>query len=1470
MRKYKPIILGAMIMLLFVSQAWANSAPSAGTVTPETDISIPGQKIYITTTHSDPDGWENLRYAALLVNTSVNGANCCYVLYNQDTNVLYLRNDGNTGWYTGGLGTSTVLANSYAKLHCADTTVSDDGISTLTVRWAITFRKDFAGSVYNVYPRSKDDLSAVSPWEDKGDREVLTAPERAVWVWSMADDIVLDSPGGSRADFFNFCATPHGNDDRAVTRVYLSAGVPGKDLVNNYVSDLRSFIADADSRGLKVECLTGDKYWATPEYRIAGEDRCDDILDYNSNCSTDSQRFKGIHYDVEPHGLHYSRGDPYDWDADNATLWTQYLTLLENCQTKVNTYNGGHTAIKFGADIAFWYDVDGHPGTPNDVQSRVDYVAIMDYRETGINIVNGAATEITNGNTLGKKVVIGVETAQAVPPDPETISFYDEGNEYMEEQLGYTAVAFKDDASFDGLAIHYYEDTAAGEVAYRGLWTDSFPGYHPTVKVLFPNGDEGIDFVPGATYNIRWITSDRDTNGDNLDIDIDYSSDGGANWTSIPTDGVNDGIYAWNTPGGLLDGAEYRVRVTATDPTPLSGSDRSDFNFRFRSTSDAVPDWSNAQNTADDGARPIIIPNGDILHMVWYWPGWGEGSSYVIYYKKSTDRGDTWSSPFALATDPGGSDGTIQPRKPALAVRDNTLAVVWVEGTSNGAKQVKVRISTDGGGTWGSASEIQDTYTNYRWADFPDITIDASNNIHVVWGARSTLYPYPWVIHYNSKTAGGGWAGRVTISEITASHVRATPAVTTDPNGIHVVWGEFTWSGGLSYKIKYRKKVASWGTVMQLGQGTVTIDVEWAKKYFPNIYSDSSDSNKLHVVWQYATDDPETDTAPIDSDIYYTSSVNGGSTWLGTQIDLADGYTPAICADESELRLIYYYPSATTTMGDIRYIKSTDGGSNWSGEATLTNDAHTPYSSADADFYTMIGFPSLASGSMVAAWRRFSSKSIVFSYKGVFSVPENLFADLTYGQTDSIDLRWDKPQGYTPNSYTLFRSVDDGGFSSLATNIYDVEYTDSGLSDSNYYKYKVKAVEGAIESGFSNISNPLYPGENFLVDYFEGFEGATYSKIGTSDLTWSPGDTDEQQGDYSLRLDYTYQVTDPLNWGAVLRGTLPATIDISNYETISIWVQSVIAGNTGIAVQFFETGRPEGNEAWSSSSPTITSTGWQQYEFYLTDFGRTTVMGNDHFDRDSIGGFQLLFSDTTANGTYRVDRLELHRAPPSLVVTPADLQFGTIAGSASNRRFQTPALNIKYGGFDTPWTVRVWTDNSPGPETPPVQDADKAGLRGLIDTSVYVPLKVWCSNYGPSAFSPPPGPNEESNYFWEGYDFNGDGDREDSVTSGSYSEAGLGFDINGDGDIGDTITPSTAQPLSEEPSWLRVPEKDEMDPNNRYTWRSFSWNDGLGDDAGLGGDFDIYLAIDTFGVKPQGTAVTPGYSTVLTVEYLNQ
>ncbi|MDD5513487.1 MAG: hypothetical protein PHD09_06940, partial [Candidatus Omnitrophica bacterium] len=144
-----------------------NTAPKVGTIAPDSGSAQPDTRVYFTTTFSDVDGYNDLQYGALLVNTSVNGAKCFYAYYLPGTNKLYLRNDANTAWLGGFAPKSNkAIRNSYAKLDCSKTTVSYSG-TTLTIRWCVVFRSTFTGSK-NCYLYAKDTAGARTAWEKKG------------------------------------------------------------------------------------------------------------------------------------------------------------------------------------------------------------------------------------------------------------------------------------------------------------------------------------------------------------------------------------------------------------------------------------------------------------------------------------------------------------------------------------------------------------------------------------------------------------------------------------------------------------------------------------------------------------------------------------------------------------------------------------------------------------------------------------------------------------------------------------------------------------------------------------------------------------------------------------------------------------------------------------------------------------------------------------------------------------------------------------------------------------------------------------------------------------------------------------------------------------------------------------------------------------------------------------------------------
>ena len=180
--KYKDIA-GNWSKIYSDSIKLVNKAPQVGTINPSSGTSAPNQAVDFTTTYSDANGWQNIKIAYFLVNTSISGANCSFAYYDQNENKLYLRNNANSGWLGGyAPGSSSVIENSYAKLDCSKITVLGDNIN-LTINWNLTFKSTFIGAK-NMYLYVKDDNGAYNGWTQKG-------------TWTIQDQTDTTPPTGT-------------------------------------------------------------------------------------------------------------------------------------------------------------------------------------------------------------------------------------------------------------------------------------------------------------------------------------------------------------------------------------------------------------------------------------------------------------------------------------------------------------------------------------------------------------------------------------------------------------------------------------------------------------------------------------------------------------------------------------------------------------------------------------------------------------------------------------------------------------------------------------------------------------------------------------------------------------------------------------------------------------------------------------------------------------------------------------------------------------------------------------------------------------------------------------------------------------------------------------------------------------------------------------------------------------------------
>lgn len=154
-----------------IYQVNANDPPSNGSVSPASGCSGPGTTVRFTTTHSDPQGYNDIQYVHLLLNSNVDGNNSAfYGYYNLNNNHFYLYDsDRNKNWMDAGVDAEWDVSSLYATLK-ASSTHSTSG-NTLTVYWDIEFKPGWTENV-NSYLYTIDDSGAVANWEDKGDYSI--------------------------------------------------------------------------------------------------------------------------------------------------------------------------------------------------------------------------------------------------------------------------------------------------------------------------------------------------------------------------------------------------------------------------------------------------------------------------------------------------------------------------------------------------------------------------------------------------------------------------------------------------------------------------------------------------------------------------------------------------------------------------------------------------------------------------------------------------------------------------------------------------------------------------------------------------------------------------------------------------------------------------------------------------------------------------------------------------------------------------------------------------------------------------------------------------------------------------------------------------------------------------------------------------------------------------------------------------
>ncbi|MEK7624830.1 MAG: sialidase family protein, partial [Patescibacteria group bacterium] len=356
-------------------------------------------------------------------------------------------------------------------------------------------------------------------------------------------------------------------------------------------------------------------------------------------------------------------------------------------------------------------------------------------------------------------------------------------------------------------------------------------------------------------------------------------------------------------------------------------------NVAYRKSTDGGLTWSGrvdvTTSTVSLGSSEITVDSANNLHVVYYSQEFN-ASFYNIAYRKSTDSGATWSGRVDVTT------STSQTSLVPQLIRDSAdnLHVVYASYEYNGSNyNIAYRKSTDGGATWSGRANVTAGSAN---SGAPDIAIDSSNNLHVVYQS----YEYNasnYNIAYRSSTDGGAtWSERVNVTTAGAYGGVADPKIAVDSSGnLHVVYWFYDQLS--SPYVYYRTSInngATWST---------RLDLSYIVAEYPVIAVGAS--NNLFVA--YISDEFNT-VASGNYNIIAQKSTNGGSTW-STRAALPglnnQSYNPKIVVNTSTgmLYMAYYSNEYANSYNNIALRTSSDGGATWGVRRDVT--ANTTVSS---------------------------------------------------------------------------------------------------------------------------------------------------------------------------------------------------------------------------------------------------------------------------------------------------------------------------------------------------------------------------------------------------------------------------------------------------------------------------------------------------------------------------------------------
>lgn len=231
-----------------------------------------------------------------------------------------------------------------------------------------------------------------------------------------------------------------------------------------------------------------------------------------------------------------------------------------------------------------------------------------------------------------------------------------------------------------------------------------------------------------------------------------------------------------------------------------------------------------------------VAVSGDTVYVVWAETTTLPIGVPEIYFARSTDNGETWSTPSLLSAD----DGTTS-NSPSVAAEGCEVYVAWVEGKWGASTDISFRYSNDYGASFAAERNATQTSASAS-SDAMDVAM-ADGIAHLAWVEHN---PSDNDCYYRALEGGARKNGMYTVSSIFAGTNAVTARVDADGDYVHVAWEQDSGGGT---QIMHRRNTAGgdstkWSnavTIRNLGPSAVgNPDVAVAGRYVYLVWDEQS------------------------------------------------------------------------------------------------------------------------------------------------------------------------------------------------------------------------------------------------------------------------------------------------------------------------------------------------------------------------------------------------------------------------------------------------------------------------------------------------------------------------------------------------------------------------------------------------------------------------------------------------------